>query len=154
MTQAFRALLLAAGLGTRLRPITLDTPKCLVTIGGEPLLGRWLKQLELAGCEAVLINTHYLAEKVQAFLTSTTTPLKVGRKNKWKEKEMEPSSTSKLSTEELSQRVQSRLQELESIIADDPGDLSAYRAEHTYASTISVNIVKLVRFSFFLSLIV
>ena len=62
---------------------------------------------------------------------------------------MEPSSTSKLSTEELSQRVQSRLQELESIIADDPGDLSAYRAEHTYASTIPVNIIKLVRFSFF-----
>ena len=63
-----RALLLAAGLGTRLRPITLHTPKCLVTIGGEPLLGRWLRQLEAVGCEAVLVNTHYLAGKVQAFL--------------------------------------------------------------------------------------
>ena len=68
MTHPFRALLLAAGLGTRLRPITLHTPKCLVTIGGEPLLGRWLRQLELAGCEAVLINTHYLADQVEAFL--------------------------------------------------------------------------------------
>ena len=70
MTQPFRALLLAAGLGTRLRPITLQTPKCLVPIGGEPLLGRWLRKLELAGCDSVLINTHYLAEQVEGFLQS------------------------------------------------------------------------------------
>ena len=68
MSKPLRALLLAAGLGTRLRPLTLQTPKCLVTIGGEPLLGRWLRQLEEAGCEAVLINTHYLADQVEAFL--------------------------------------------------------------------------------------
>ena len=68
MKRPFRALLLAAGLGTRLRPITLKTPKCLVTIDGEPLLGRWLRKLEPAGCESVLINTHYLAEKVEDFL--------------------------------------------------------------------------------------
>ena len=70
MTQPFRALLLAAGFGTRLRPITLQTPKCLVPIGGEPLLKRWLKKLELAGCNSVLINTHYLAEQVESFLKS------------------------------------------------------------------------------------
>ena len=35
---------------------------------GEPLLGRWLRQLEAAGCEPVLINTHHLADKVEAFL--------------------------------------------------------------------------------------
>ena len=68
MTKPFRALLLAAGLGTRLRPITLKTPKCLVSVAGEPLLGRWLRQLEMAGCEAVLINTHYLADQVETFL--------------------------------------------------------------------------------------
>lgn len=68
MSRPLRALLLAAGLGTRLRPITLHTPKCLVSIHGEPLLGRWLRQLEAAGCEAVLINTHYLAEKVEKFV--------------------------------------------------------------------------------------
>ena len=45
MNRPFRALLLAAGLGTRLRPITLHQPKCLVQIGNEPLLGRWLRQL-------------------------------------------------------------------------------------------------------------
>ena len=70
MTKPFRTLLLAAGLGTRLRPITLHTPKCLVPIGGEPLLQRWLRTLELAGCDAVLINTHHLAEEVEAFLQS------------------------------------------------------------------------------------
>ena len=68
MMRPFRALLLAAGLGTRLRPITLHTPKCLVPIRGEPLLGIWLKKLEEAGCAEVLINTHYLAEQVEAFI--------------------------------------------------------------------------------------
>ena len=68
MTRPLRALLLAAGLGTRLRPITETIPKCLVEVGGEPLLNRWLKQLEDVGCEAVLINTHYLAEQVEIFL--------------------------------------------------------------------------------------
>ena len=70
MKKPFRALLLAAGLGTRLRPITFNTPKCLVAIDGEPLLRIWLRKLELAGCETVLINTHYLAEQVEAFLRS------------------------------------------------------------------------------------
>jgi len=65
-----RALLLAAGLGTRLRPMTLRTPKCLVPINGEPLLGRWLRQLEKTGCESVLVNTHHLAEQVEAYLQS------------------------------------------------------------------------------------
>ena len=68
MTHPIRAMLLAAGLGTRLRPITLHTPKCLVPVAGEALLGRWLQQLESAGCEAVLINTHYLAAQVVDFL--------------------------------------------------------------------------------------
>ena len=70
----FRAILLAAGLGTRLRPITLRTPKCLVPVVGEPLLGRWLRQLELAGCEAVLVNTHYLADQVIDFLEQWSSP--------------------------------------------------------------------------------
>ena len=63
-----RALLLAAGFGTRLRPLTLHTPKCLVPIGGQPLLSHWLHQLELIGIEAALVNTHYLAEQVEDFL--------------------------------------------------------------------------------------
>ena len=78
MNRPLRALLLAAGLGTRLRPLTLHTPKCLVPVAGEPLLARWLRQLEAAGCEAVLINTHYLADQVVAFLQErTASPMRV-----------------------------------------------------------------------------
>lgn len=77
MKKKFRALLLAAGFGSRLRPITLRKPKCLVPVAGEILLERWLKKLELAGCDAVLINTHYLADQVETFIrgrkTSTMT---------------------------------------------------------------------------------
>jgi len=60
-----RALLLAAGLGARLRPITLTTPKCLVSIQGKPLLDLWLESLFAAGIERVLINTHWLADVVR-----------------------------------------------------------------------------------------
>ena len=60
-----RALLLAAGLGTRLRPLTLTTPKCLVPIQGKPLLDYWLESLFSADIERVLINTHWLANVVR-----------------------------------------------------------------------------------------
>jgi len=68
MVLPLKALLLAAGKGTRLRPYTYHAPKCLVEIGGEPLLGRWLKNLERIGCQRTLINTHYLSEKVEEYL--------------------------------------------------------------------------------------
>jgi mannose-1-phosphate guanylyltransferase len=60
-----RAILLAAGHGLRLRPITDIVPKCLVPINGKPLLDYWLEQLFEAGIERVLINTHYLHEQVE-----------------------------------------------------------------------------------------
>jgi mannose-1-phosphate guanylyltransferase len=63
-----RALLLAAGLGTRLRPLTDTVPKCLVPIKGQPLLGIWLDRLTQAGVAPFLINTHYLAGQVEAFI--------------------------------------------------------------------------------------
>ena len=63
-----RALLLSAGYGTRLRPITNHTPKCLVPINGTPLLQIWLKRLYGAGVSSFLVNTHYLADKVKAFV--------------------------------------------------------------------------------------
>jgi mannose-1-phosphate guanylyltransferase len=60
-----RAILLAAGLGTRLRPLTLTVPKCLVRIQGKPLLDYWLEHLFAARIERVLINTHWLADAVR-----------------------------------------------------------------------------------------
>jgi mannose-1-phosphate guanylyltransferase len=63
-----KALLLAAGFGTRLRPLTDTIPKCLVPIKGQPLLDIWLQHLSAAGCGPFLINTHYKSEQVEAYL--------------------------------------------------------------------------------------
>lgn len=63
-----KALLLAAGFGTRLRPLTLTTPKCLVPINGKPLLEYWLEMLCEFSPDGILINLHYLPEKVAHFL--------------------------------------------------------------------------------------
>ncbi len=66
-----RALLLAAGFGTRLRPITDHVPKCLVTIHGKPLLSYWLDTLFLNGFQKVLLNTHYLPQQVDEFVSNS-----------------------------------------------------------------------------------
>lgn len=66
-----RALLLAAGLGTRLHPITDTVPKCLVSIKGKPLLECWLELLGGAGVTPMLVNTHYFADKVRAYIESS-----------------------------------------------------------------------------------
>ena len=65
-----KALILAAGLGTRLRPYTNHTPKPLFTIAGRPLLDIIIGKLQKAGCEAVIINTHHLHREIEAFVTS------------------------------------------------------------------------------------
>ncbi len=62
--EKIKALLLSAGFGTRLRPITNNIPKCLVEINKKPLLHLWLEKLENLNCDSVLINTHYLPLKV------------------------------------------------------------------------------------------
>ena len=64
-----KALLLSAGLGTRLRPITNNTPKCLVDINNIPILEHWLLKLEKIGIDEVLVNKHYFAEKVEKYLS-------------------------------------------------------------------------------------
>jgi len=67
-----KALLLAAGLGTRLRPLTNYVPKCLVPINGKPLLSYWLDNLEAAGIDDFLINTHYFSEQVSEFVENSS----------------------------------------------------------------------------------
>jgi mannose-1-phosphate guanylyltransferase len=66
-----RAILLAAGFGTRLRPLTNTMPKCLVPIHGQPLLGIWLERLTQAGIGPFLVNTHYLADQVEQFIAAS-----------------------------------------------------------------------------------
>ena len=63
-----KAIILAAGLGTRLRPITNKIPKCLVEVGNKTVLEMWLDKLEEANCDEVLINTHYMKEKVTRYV--------------------------------------------------------------------------------------
>jgi mannose-1-phosphate guanylyltransferase len=65
-----KAFLLAAGLGTRLRPLTDRIPKCLVPICGKPLLQIWFEMLQKHGVDEVLVNTHYLADQVQEFVAN------------------------------------------------------------------------------------
>ena len=63
-----KALLFAAGLGTRLRPLTLDRPKALVELQGKPLLGHALEYLQAQGVREVVVNVHHFAEQVMAYL--------------------------------------------------------------------------------------
>ncbi len=63
-----RAMLLAAGFGTRLKPLTDTIPKCLVPINGTPLLKIWLDQLYQSNVREFLVNTHYLPEIVESFI--------------------------------------------------------------------------------------
>ena len=63
-----KAFLMAAGYGTRLKPITDTIPKCLVPINDKPLLVYWDELFEKHGINEVLINVHYLADQVQSFL--------------------------------------------------------------------------------------
>jgi len=72
-----RALLLAAGYGTRLRPLTDNIPKCLVPIRGRPLLDYWLELLFEGGIEGVIVNTHFLAEKVAEFVGASLWRIRV-----------------------------------------------------------------------------
>lgn len=58
-----RAIILAAGMGTRLRPLTLETPKALTIVNGKPLLERQIEYLNAKGITDITIVTGYLAEK-------------------------------------------------------------------------------------------
>lgn len=67
-TLKVKVLLLAAGLGTRLRPVTDAIPKCLVPIAGRPLLDYWSDRLAEAGIREALINTHTHADQVRSHI--------------------------------------------------------------------------------------
>ena len=69
--------ILAAGLGTRLRPLTDDRPKALVEVGGITLLERTIHTLEAAGIEHIVVNIHHFADKMRAFIGSQRWKAKV-----------------------------------------------------------------------------
>jgi NDP-sugar pyrophosphorylase family protein len=63
-------MILAAGLGTRLKPITNNTPKALIPINGKPILEHLILKLKAAGFREVVINIHHLGEQIIDFLTA------------------------------------------------------------------------------------
>lgn len=69
-----QAMVLAAGLGVRMRPITLSLPKPLIEIGGRSMLDRALDDLEAAGMSSVVVNVHHLASLIEAHLLGRARP--------------------------------------------------------------------------------
>jgi len=67
-------MVLAAGIGKRMRPITVTTPKPLVEVGGRALIDHGLDRLEQAGVESVVVNVHYLPDLIRVHLGHRRTP--------------------------------------------------------------------------------
>jgi MurNAc alpha-1-phosphate uridylyltransferase len=68
------AMVLAAGLGTRMRPLTDRVPKPLVMLAGRPLLGHVLDRLAEAGVKRAVVNVHHLADQIEAYLAARSAP--------------------------------------------------------------------------------
>lgn len=72
-----KAMIFAAGLGTRLKPLTDRMPKALVPVGGRPLLQILLDRLVEAGCEEAVINVHHFAEQIIDYVKAHPQPLAI-----------------------------------------------------------------------------
>lgn len=69
-----KALVFAAGLGTRMRPITLSLPKPLVRVGGKAMLDHTLDRLDEAGVSEAIVNVHWLADQIEDHLRGRRAP--------------------------------------------------------------------------------
>ena len=90
MSVITQAMILAAGKGTRLRPLTLETPKPLVEVGGQPLIVWHIKALKAAGITEITINASWLADKLMDALGDGT---QFGVTLHWSLEEEEPLET-------------------------------------------------------------
>jgi len=71
------AIILAAGLGSRLRPLTDTTPKCLLDVGGQTILARQLERIAAAGISRAVVVTGYRADDVESHLRANRPPIDV-----------------------------------------------------------------------------
>jgi MurNAc alpha-1-phosphate uridylyltransferase len=69
-----RAMVLAAGIGTRMRPVTDQVPKPLVTVGGQALIDRVLDRLAAAGVDLAVVNVHHFADQIEQHLAARRDP--------------------------------------------------------------------------------
>jgi MurNAc alpha-1-phosphate uridylyltransferase len=69
-----KGMVLAAGFGERMRPLTLKVPKPLVPVAGRPLLDHVLDKLAHAGVETVVVNVHYLADQIEQHVAGRKVP--------------------------------------------------------------------------------
>jgi MurNAc alpha-1-phosphate uridylyltransferase len=69
-----RAMVLAAGFGQRMQPLTNGKPKPLVPVKGVPLIDYGLARLSEAGCDTIVVNVHYLADQIEAWAKRNTSP--------------------------------------------------------------------------------
>ena len=80
-----KALILAAGIGSRLKPLTDETPKALIPVGGVPMLERTLIRLKAAGVKSFVVNAHHHAQKVADFCAALSrrhaVPVSVSRED-------------------------------------------------------------------------
>ena len=68
------AMMMAAGLGKRMRPLTATTPKPMVRVAGKPLIDHTLDRLADAGVARAVVNVHYLADALEAHVTGRASP--------------------------------------------------------------------------------
>lgn len=74
MIKITHAMVLAAGLGTRMRPITDRLPKCLIPVSGRALIDRTIDRFQEAGVKTVVVNVHHLADMVERHLKARAQP--------------------------------------------------------------------------------
>ena len=75
------AMILAAGLGTRMKPLTIKTPKPLIKVGSKNLLERSINLLENYGVEQIIINAHHLADQIEKFILNVASKVKINISN-------------------------------------------------------------------------
>lgn len=77
MSRIYKAMILAAGFGTRLKPLTETEPKALIRVNGIPMIERVIRSLADFGIKEIVVNTHYLSEQVEKYFSESNLGVKI-----------------------------------------------------------------------------